>query len=109
MPNATVLPPFGEGYSVVSMDSEADTLRIELEPDRWHLPRCGSCQQPRSSTHEYCTRCIRDLPILGRPVVLQVRLRRMACSRCGQRQEWVSWLQRRARMTRRLSAFCMCW
>lgn len=111
MPNATAFPPFWEGFSVVSIesDTDADSLRIELEPDPWHLPRCGNCQQPCSSVHEYCTRQIRDLPILGRPVLLQVRLRRLSCSRCGQRVEWISWLQRRARLTQRLADAVALW
>lgn len=109
MPNATSFPPFWEGFSIVSINADAAPLQIELEPNPLHLPRCGSCQQPCSSIHEYCTRRIRDLPILGRPVVLQVRLRRLSCFRCGQRMEWISWLQRHARLTQRLAdAVALC-
>ncbi|WP_352230941.1 transposase family protein, partial [Metapseudomonas resinovorans] len=91
MPNATAFPPFWEGFSVVSIDSETETLQIELRPDPRRVPRCGGCQQPCPAVHEYCTRRIRDLPILGRPVRLRVHLRRLACSGCGRRAEWVSW------------------
>lgn len=94
---------------MVSIDAEAETLRIELRPDPQQVPRCGGCQQPCSSIHEYRPRYIRDLPILGRPVLLRVHLRRLACSGCGRRTEWVSWLGRHARLTRRLAEAVALW
>ncbi len=109
MPNATAFPPFWEGFSVVSIESESDTLQIELRPDPRRVPRCGGCQQPSPAVHEYCTRHIRDLPILGRPVRLRVHLRRLACRGCGRRAEWVSWLGRHARLTRRLAEAVALW
>nr|WP_240344579.1 helix-turn-helix domain-containing protein [Pseudomonas hygromyciniae] len=56
-----------------------------------------------SSTHEYCERVIRDLPILGHAMRLKVLLRRVGCRDCGKRMEAVSWLDRHARMMRRLA------
>ncbi|MDH4567079.1 ISL3 family transposase [Pseudomonas sp. BN414] len=109
MPNATAFPPLWERFSVVSINSETDTLQIELRPDPRRVPRCGGCQQPSPAVHEYCTRRIRDLPILGRPVRLRVHLRRLACSGCGRRAEWVSWLGRHARLTRRLAEAVALW
>ena len=50
--------------------------------------------KPCSTTHEYCERVIRDLPILGRAVRLNVLLRRVGCRDCGKRMEAVSWLDR---------------
>ncbi|TDV58771.1 transposase ISL3 family protein [Pseudomonas sp. LP_7_YM] len=46
---------------------------------------------------------IRDLPILGRAVRLNVLLRRVGCRDCGKRMENVSWLDRYAHMTQRLA------
>ena len=43
------------------------------------------------------------MPILGHAVRLSVLLRRVGCRDCGKRMEAVSWLDRYARMTRRLS------
>nr|WP_269450938.1 ISL3 family transposase [Stenotrophomonas sp. MMGLT7] len=48
-------------------------------------------------------RRIRDIPLLGKPVVLQVTLRRVLCPQCGTRMEPVAWLERHARLTRRLA------
>ncbi|MGS8566402.1 transposase family protein, partial [Salmonella enterica] len=78
-------------------------LQIDLAPHATRFPSCGGCQKPCSTTHEYCERVIRDLPILGRAVRLSVLLRRVGCRDCGKRMEAVSWLDRYARMTRRLA------
>ena len=49
------------------------------------------------------------MPMLGDPVWLQVPLRRVRCDNCGARVERVSWLDRHARMTRRLADFVALW
>jgi transposase len=60
--------------------------RLEL-----HLQRresaivCPRCQTCCSRVQESRSRCIRDLPILERPVVLRLHLRRFACSECHHR------------------------
>ena len=95
--------PFWEGFSVVTIKPDGDTLQIDLTPHATRFPSCGGCQKPCSTTHEYCERTVRDLPILGRAVRLSVLLRRVGCRDCGKRMEAVSWLDRYARMTRRLS------
>lgn len=109
MPNATAFPPFWEGFSIVAIDAEAETLQVELKPAPLQVPRCGDCRQPCAAVHEYCIRHIRDLPMLGRPVRLRVHLRRLACGSCGRRAEWVSWLARHARLTRRLEEAVALW
>ena len=95
--------PFWEGFSVVTIKPDGDALQIDLTPHATRFPSCGGCQKPCSTTHEYCERVIRDLPILGRAVRLSVLLRRVGCRDCGKRMEAVSWLDRYARMTRRLA------
>ena len=60
--------------------------RLEL-----HLQRressivCPRCQTCCCRVQESRSRCIRDLPILERPVVLRLHLRRFACSECHHR------------------------
>jgi transposase len=60
--------------------------RLEL-----HLQRressivCPPCQTCCCRVQESRSRCIRDLPILERPVVLRLHLRRFACSECHPR------------------------
>jgi transposase len=95
--------PFWEGFSVVTIKPDGDALQIDLIPHATRFPSCSGCQKPCSTTHEYCERTVRDLPILGRAVRLSVLLRRVVCRDCGKRMEAVSWLDRYARMTRRLA------
>ena len=51
---------------------------------------CARCQTHCSRVQESRSRCIRDLPILERPVVLRLHLRRFACSECHHRPWEVS-------------------
>ncbi len=64
---------------------------------------CSGCQRPGLPVHEYCRRRLPELPMLGQAVLLQVTLRRLACPDCGTRMHSVSWLDRHARLTRRLA------
>jgi|SRR5690554_3416852 len=102
--------PFWEGFRVADLRVDASAVHIALEPDPMADLRCSSCQRSDLPIHEYCRRKIRDLPMLGTPVLLEVTLRRVACPDCGSRMEAVSWLDRHARLTRRLaeaaSALC---
>ena len=95
--------PFWEGFSVTAIRPDGDDLLIDLIPQPTRLPTCSGCHQPCTTIHEYCQRSIRDLPILGRVVRLNVELRRVGCSTCGKRMESVRWLDRYSRMTRRLA------
>ena len=95
--------PFWEGFSVTAIRPDGDDLLIDLIPQPTRLPTCSGCHQPCTTIHEYCQRSIRDLPILGRVVRLNVELRRVGCSTCGKRMESIRWLDRYSRMTRRLA------
>jgi transposase len=69
---------------------------------------CPRCQTSCSQVKESRPRCIRDLPILERPVVLVVHMRRFACQGCqyrpwetsptfGRRTKWTERLYQRVR------------
>ncbi|MGX1127629.1 hypothetical protein AB7M23_004422 [Pseudomonas sp. HLS-6 TE3448] len=68
--------PFWEGFSVATTKPDGDAREINMTPHATRFPSCGGCQKPCSTTHEYCKRTVRDLPILGRAVRLSVLLRR---------------------------------
>ena len=57
----------------------------------WHLQRretsivCPRCQTCCSHVQDSRPRCLRDLPILERPVVLRLHLRRFECPECPHR------------------------
>lgn len=95
--------PFWEGFSVIAIRPDGEDLLIDLIPEPTRFPTCSGCHRPSSTIHEYCQRSIRDLPILGRAVRLNVELRRVGCNACGKRMELVSWLDRYSRMTKRLA------
>lgn len=75
----------------------------------FHLERrdrtliCPHCQTPCSRVKESRSRCLRDLPILERPVMLVIYLKRFDCRGCDHRPwETVSTLAKRAKWTDRL-------
>ncbi len=102
--------PFWEGFVVTDLQVDPDRVRITLEADPSQPLRCGGCQRFGLPVHEHCQRRLRDLPMLGKAVLLQVTLRRLACPACGTRKQAVAWLDRQARLTRHLadtvSALC---
>jgi transposase len=101
--------PFWEGFRVWNFDRRADGVWISLIPDPAVSPACSGCGQPCSHVHETYWRTIRDMPMLGEPVWLQVQFRRLRCSSCGTRTERVVWADRHARITLRLALFVGIW
>lgn len=95
--------PFREGFSVVTIKPDGDAIQNDLIPHATRFPSCSGGQIRCSTTPEYCERTVPDLPILGRTLRLSLLLRRVGCRDCGKRMEAVSWLDRYARMTRRLA------
>jgi transposase len=65
---------------------------------------CDGCGEPCERVHDVVRRVIRDLPILDARTWLSVPRRRVACPRCGPKLERLAWLDRHARVTRRLAA-----
>lgn len=103
MTNGSACLPFWEGFQVVDLQVDPDTVHITLVADPAQPPQCSGCKRSDAAIHEYCQRHIRDLPMVGKAVHLQVTVRRLACPDCGQRMEAVCWLDRHARLTRRLA------
>lgn len=103
MPDGKACLPFWEGFHVSDLWVGPDLVQITLAANPARPLLCGGCQRPGLPVHEYCRRRLRDLPMLGKAVLLHVTLRRVACPECGTRVESVSWLDRHARLTRRLA------
>lgn len=95
--------PFWEGFRVVELKLQAQEVLIRLEAQATHVLRCGHCRQACDQVHERIWRRVRDLPMLGHAVTLEVQLCRVACPDCGQRVQHVPWLARYARLTQRLA------
>jgi len=75
---------------------------IELSPLVDGIMRCSGCQKAALGVHETTRRVVRDLPILDADTFLIIHRRRVLCPRCGPCLEELSWLERYARVTRRL-------
>ena len=95
--------PFWEGFTITRFQRQSSTLHLDLEPKQDTPPRCSGCQSVCRPVHEHHWRTLRDLPILGYQVWLRAKLRRVRCPQCGPKMEQVSWLDRYARLTRRLA------
>lgn len=101
--------PFWEGFLAANLERKDGATWITLVPDVAVPMVCSGCNSNCWKIHETSWRIVRDMPMLGDPVWLKVRLRRVHCSECGTRAERVTWLDRHARLTRRLAQFVSVW
>ncbi|HON92953.1 MAG TPA: ISL3 family transposase [Sedimentisphaerales bacterium] len=76
---------------------------IELEPQAGRGLICSQCGRRSDQVHDSHVRRVRDLPILEAQTHLLVRRRRVLCPDCGPKLERLNWLDRYARVTRRLA------
>lgn len=83
---------FFSGYKILSVsDDEDGVLHIELQPSSPGV--CQNCHSINTSVHDYYPRQIKKLPILGRPTVVDIRVRRVICNTCGHKGiELIKWL-----------------
>nr|WP_192764531.1 ISL3 family transposase [Actinomadura algeriensis] len=99
------------GLSGLVIDDVADEgERIRVRARSRKVPvRCPGCAVETACVHAWCERTVADLPVDGRPVLLQVRVRRLLCRnrRCPQRtfrEQIPGVLERYQRRTARLGA-----
>lgn len=76
---------------------------IELVPQPDRVLICDGCGQEVNTIHDIEDRIVRDLPIFDATTWLVVHRCRVECPRCGPRLERLDWLDRYARVTRRLA------
>lgn len=99
-----------EGYEVATVarfepgeDRPKPVVWIYLKALPNRRMRCSGCGRFVSKVHEYCGRWIRDLPLLDAETWLLVQRCRVACDRCGPKLEWLPWLGRYERVTKRFA------
>jgi transposase len=99
-----------EGYRIgtaqrfeVGQKGPTAQVWIELLPDYTRPMVCSACGRATHQLHDVEERWVRDLPILEAQTHLLVHRRRVLCPRCGPKLERLSWLERYARVTRRLA------
>lgn len=98
-----------EGYRVDRVERVAGgggsraQVRIFLRAVSGRSMRCSGCHGLVDRVHEVVERWVRDLPVFEAESWVRVPRRRVACPRCGPKLEELEWLERYARVTRRLA------
>lgn len=99
-----------EGYTVGTVgrfesDEEGCPGRVEIELLGIAGRRmvCSGCGEEVESVHDVSERWVRDLPILDADTWLLVYRFRVLCPRCGPKLEKLDWLEKYARVTKRLA------
>lgn len=95
-----------EGYRVETIQRRGDDQReiwIFLGRAPCAAMTCDGCGRAVDRVHDVEVREVRDLPILDAATWLSVPRRRVMCPHCGPKLERLEWLDRHARVTRRLA------
>lgn len=94
-----------KGVKVTKFRNRKNRFRIHIElPIREHS--CPCCHSKTTKVHDYHLQLIKDIPIYNKDTFLYYRKRRYVCKNCGKRfYEKNSFLPKRARKTKRLTAF----
>ena len=102
MSDHTAWLPFWQDFCVRDLQVFDDHVHVSLVPDNTRLA-CRVCGRPCRQIHERVRRRVRDLPMLGQPVFLDLTLYRLDCVGCGRHLQRVPWLDRHSRLTQRLA------
>lgn len=107
MEQCSCLFDYFQGYLVTLVgrvpSGAGEEYLVQLSPDKSAALVCAECGGEASHVHDHRERWISDLPIFEHPVRLLVIRRRLFCPRCGPKLEQLAWLDRYARVTRRLA------
>ncbi|MFC4908475.1 transposase family protein [Actinomadura gamaensis] len=95
------------GLVIDDVIDEGELIRVRARSREVPVP-CPRCAVQTAHVHAWCERTVTDVPIDGRPVVVNVRVRRLACRdwRCPQRtfrEQVTGVLERHQRRTTRLT------
>jgi transposase len=95
------------GLVIDDVTDEGELIRVRARSRQLPVP-CPGCAVQTAHIHAWCERIVADVPVDGRPVVVNVRVRRLACRdwQCPRRRfrEQVSGvLERYQRRTARLT------
>ena len=103
MSQLIALSAFWPGYRLTNFQVHDHRVLVRLEPDESAPLVCSDCGRAGAGVHDRQWRRVRDLPMLGRSVELEVLTRRLACADCGVRLARIDWLARYQRVTQRLA------
>ncbi|WP_165959269.1 ISL3 family transposase [Actinomadura sp. KC345] len=96
------------GLVIDDVTDDGELIRVRARSRKVPVP-CPVCAVESAHVHGWCERTVADVPVDGRPVVLDVRVRRLACRdwRCPRRtfrEQFPGLLERYQRRTVRLTA-----
>ncbi|NDU75165.1 ISL3 family transposase [Actinomadura sp. DSM 109109] len=96
------------GLVIDDVADEGEQIRVRARSREGPVP-CPQCAAETAHVHAWCERTVTDLPVDGRPVMVNVQVRRLACRnwRCPRRtfrEQLPGVLERYQRRTARLSA-----
>lgn len=103
------LSAFWPGFDLTDLRIQPHRVTARLEPCGQGALVCSGCLQPCGSVHDSQWRLIRDLPMLGHRVDLEMLIRRVVCPHCGPRLQHIDWLGRYQRVTQRLAQTVAAW
>ena len=66
------------GLIIDDVTDEGELIRVRARSRKVPVP-CPGCALETAYVHGWCERTVADVPVGGRPVVLNVRVRRLAC------------------------------
>lgn len=94
-----------KGVKITKFRNREHRIRIHIElPVKEHT--CPCCHSKTSNIHDYRFQLIKDIPIYYKDTFLYYRKRRYICTNCGKKfYEKNTFLNKRARKTKRLTAF----
>jgi len=86
-----------------------DVIEVDVEPRRNSKATCSGCQQACPGYDHLPKRRYQMVPVLGFPMYLVYRPRRVECPRCGVKVEQVPWASGKERTTKAFQWFLVFW
>ncbi|SKA69693.1 zinc-finger of transposase IS204/IS1001/IS1096/IS1165, partial [Succinivibrio dextrinosolvens DSM 3072] len=81
------------GFKISQLEEVGSDLHLYLEAISPGM--CQQCKCRQTNIHDYYPREISELPILGKNVIVHLKVRRVICQHCGFKGvEFIRWLSK---------------
>ena len=98
-----------KGFVYGNAQISLNRILVDVRPRRNSKAKCGSCKKPASTYDTRRSREFEFIPILGLPVFFVYAMRRVSCSQCGVKTEFLEWSSGKERMTTAYKWFLSTW